>query len=152
MARQDPLAGQLGQTPGRCRLILVDTSVWIDFFRPRRSPASELLAAIMPTDEIAITGLICAEILQGISDTRQFAAVRTFLLARRFFEPAGRNTYVRAAALYAKCRRKGLTIRSVVDCVIASVALENSLAVLHRDRDYGHIASVCALRIFPSSE
>lgn len=129
-------------------MILVDTSVWIDFLRGTASPEHRSLAdAFHRGEELCICGLILAETLQGTSDD-DVAAVRRRLRSLTYL-PMGRNSYVMAANLYRRARRRGRTIRSTIDCLIAACAIRHDVPLLQKDRDFQAIAAVSGLRLVP---
>lgn len=122
-------------------MILVDTSVWIDFFNGHQSPENAVFHRLLDEEEeILLTGLIYAEILQGIRTAAALQEVKERLQYFTILEPASTATYEKAAEIYRLCRRGGRTIRSMIDCVIAAVAIENKIPILARDRDYEAIA------------
>lgn len=117
-------------------MILVDTSVWIDFFAGRDLPQVQILEYLIQTDaDLALCGVILTEILQGISDDKQHQQVREYLdplLRLEITEPI----WLEAAELYRNLRKKGLTIRKTNDCIIAATALHYQACLLHNDRDF----------------
>ena len=134
-------------------MILVDTSVWIDFLNGIDSPQRHLLHQLIEKEEdISITGIILTEILQGIKDAKMFETTREYLQEFPSYEPGNEDTYVNAANIYRKCRNKGKTLRSTVDCIIAAIALENNLTVLHKDRDYDVIKECIGLKVLSIKE
>jgi predicted nucleic acid-binding protein len=129
-------------------MILVDTSVWIDFLRGENSSERQILHRLIEDEEeISITGIILTEILQGIKDDKKYKITKNYLLEFPIYEPSGINTYIDAARIYRECRNNGRTIRSTIDCVIAAICLENDLSVLHKDRDYDIIQECCRLKV-----
>jgi predicted nucleic acid-binding protein len=125
-------------------MILLDTSVWIEIFRSR-SPLE--LEQIVEFDQIVTCLPVIQEVLQGFRDERAFRIARDSMLALPVVEsPFGVTIVEEAVALYRTARRQGLTVRSSVDCLIAACALRHGLTVLHRDRDYPHLAKVSALQ------
>ena len=133
-------------------ILLVDTSVWIDFFAGRKTrQVSILKEAVREGADVALTRLILAEILQGVPSDSDFGRLRAALSSFRVLLPASEDTFVYAASLYRMGRKRGVTIRSLVDCVIASIAMENRAVVLHRDRDYGRIGTFAPLKVVPTS-
>ena len=129
-------------------MILVDTSAWIDFLSGVNSPQRWMLHRLLEEDqEISITGIILTEILQGIKGDKNFQITRDHLLELPFVEPKGRVTYINAARIYRECRKKGKTIRSTVDCIIAAICLENGFSILHKDSDYAVIADCTGLKV-----
>jgi predicted nucleic acid-binding protein len=129
-------------------MIVVDTSVWIDFFQGVDSPQRRMLHDLIENQEdLCLTGIIVTEILQGIRDERESAEVRQYLLDFPIFHPRDISTYVEAADIFKRCARKGRTVRKTVDCLIAAVAMENGLMVLHKDKDFDSIAACTDLRM-----
>ena len=126
---------------------IVDTTVWIDFFRGNDTPTTEMLQQMLNAGEdICICGVILTEVLQGIREDAEHKEVasrfETFL-----FLPMHHQTFVNAAQLYRTLRRRGITIRNAVDCMIAAVAIEHDVPLLHNDRDFNPIAEHCGLRV-----
>ena len=116
--------------------VLIDTSVWIDFFRGAPSHESALLKdRLSRRDHVFVAGVIVQEILQGIRNDSEYRSVREYL---RFFThvDAELSDHVEAADIYRALRKRGLTIRSPIDCLIAAVALRHSLFLLHKDADF----------------
>lgn len=123
-------------------MILVDTSVWVDFLNGVNSKERIMLHDLLEKDApIATTGIIITEILQGIRGERDFLTIKASLPAFPLYLPKAPETYVAAAALYRECRQQGRTIRSTVDCIIAAICLEQGLSLLHKDADFDHIAA-----------
>jgi predicted nucleic acid-binding protein len=124
-------------------VILVDTSVWIDFLT-NRAPIRKVEAKL--TDFVTCPPVV-QEVLQGFSDRSSYSAFEDRLLAFRCLsDPVSLDLYVKAAAIYREGRRKGYTIRSGVDCLIAAIAIEHGVAVWHRDRDFSAIGRYTPLR------
>ncbi|WP_231561718.1 type II toxin-antitoxin system VapC family toxin [Nitrosococcus oceani] len=116
----------------------MDTSVWIDFLRDRDTPGTQALNRILDRDyPFGITGIIYQEILQGADSPKSLRVLVDYFATQRFYHPLDKvDTYRRAAEIYGHCRRNGVTIRSTVDCLIAQIALEHNLFLLHSDRDF----------------
>lgn len=126
---------------------IVDTTVWIDFFADRSEPHVEALQELIENDEdLFLCGVILAEVLQGIRSDAEYRRTKDYFESMILL-PMGRETFVRAANLYRSLRKKGVTIRKPVDCMIASVAIENNLSLLHNDRDFDQIAKHSRLKI-----
>ena len=131
-------------------MILVDTSVWIDFFRKSPTPESRTLHSLLEQDELlAITGLIFAEILQGVRDGKSLEKVKRALGVLTILDPSSLATYEAAAGIYRSCRARGATIRSLVDCVVEAIAIENKILVLQKVRDCLEIAKNSGLNLYP---
>jgi len=130
-------------------LILVDTSVWIDFFdHPGSVYAKELKGLIEKDEEICLLDLNLTEILQGIRDEEPFRQVKEYLTQFPIIRTAGLETHIRAANIYRLCRKRGKTITKTIDAIIAASAIENNLVLFHRDKDFDLIASCTELKIF----
>ena len=129
-------------------MVLVDTTVWIDFFAARSSVhVTALENLIRNREDIGICGIILTEVLQGIRDNTEFTKTRD-LFNNLLFLPMPYPVFLRAAGIYRDLRRKGITIRKSVDCMIASVAIENNIALLHNDKDFAPIEKHCGLRSY----
>lgn len=129
------------QTPADAVLkILVDTSVWADFFNGFPSPHEKALSQMIAgDDEICTCGVVVSEVLQGLRRPEGRREVERLLREALFLEPSGIDAYVRAADVYRMLRRKGITVRSTIDCLIAVLAEEAKCDVLSRDRDLSAI-------------
>ena len=126
-------------------MILVDSSVWIEFFRL----SSGLdLEAVVDLDEVVTCLPIVQEVLQGFDEQRAYQTAREAMLSFPVVEsPLTEEVFHQAVDLYRSGRRVGLTIRSSVDCLIAACALRSSLTVLHRDRDFDALARISPLEV-----
>lgn len=132
-------------------MILVDTSVWIDFFNGIDSKEkNQLRQLIINHNPICLTDLILTEILQGISNDHQYKQVRDILLQMNIIHASPVKTYLHAADIYRICRSKGFTIRKTNDCLIAAIAIESDCILLHRDRDFSSISQCVDLKLFYS--
>jgi predicted nucleic acid-binding protein len=127
--------------------MIVDTSVWIEFLSPAESSASRWLAERIAADStIIVPDVVMMELLIGTTDEAT-AALRRRLLQRFTIEPlAPVRDAEDAAAIHRRCRRGGDTVRSLVDCQVAAMALRVGATVAHRDRDYEVIRTHCGLR------
>jgi hypothetical protein len=125
-------------------VILVDTSAWIDLLRARpTAPAKRLRGALDREEKFAILPVILQELLQGSADADEFRALDEYLSSQPMVViPDPVALHRRAARLYFDCRRKGITIRSSTDCLIAQTAIDQNLPLLHNDRDFDAIARV----------
>lgn len=116
--------------------VLVDTSVWADFFNGYPSAEKKSLSRLIAgEDEIFTCGVVVAEVFQGLRRDKGRAEIVRLFRELVFVEPSGMDTYLRAADVYRTLRRRGVTVRSTIDCLIAVVAEENECDVLARDRD-----------------
>ena len=129
-------------------MVLIDTSAWIDFFRGTSSAqAMAVETLIVERADICVCGVIITEILQGIRDNRQFEKTRD-LLETMVFLPMNRETFIRSAQLYRMLRKKGFTVRKPVDCMIAAVAIEHEIPLLHKDKDFLPLEKHGALKVY----
>lgn len=131
-------------------MILVDTSVLIDFFRGRDNAACRKFKTILDQKiPYGITSLIFQEILQGAKTEKEFALLKDYLEVQIFYHPKDAvDAALHAARLYFDCRKKGITVRSTADCLIATIALENGLLLLHNDSDFAAMQKVAKLRFY----
>lgn len=131
-------------------MILVDSSVLIDFLRGRDTPAAQRLETIEREGEAAgwALPLVCLqEVLQGARNEQEWRSLHEVLGSQELVSPADPvAVHVEAARIFFDCRRKGLTVRSSTDCFIAALALERELPLLHDDADFESIARVRPLR------
>ena len=128
-------------------MILVDTTVWVDFFSGRPCPHVDILEQLLQTGEdICICGIILAEVLQGIRSDSDHTKTKEFFESLIFL-PMTRTTFLLSSKIYRTLRKKGITIRTPLDCMIASVAIEHRLPLLHNDRDFNQIAKHTSLEV-----
>jgi predicted nucleic acid-binding protein len=129
-------------------VIVVDTSVWIDFFRDTGTWQVEHLARLIADDEpVALTDVVLTEILQGLPSDRDARRVERRLVAFDMLRLEGLDDFRRAASLYRQARTRGVTIRRTLDCLIASVCVRDEAPVLHADADFDHLAACTDLRV-----
>jgi len=120
--------------------VLVDTSVWVDFFNGYSSPQANTLAALIKDNvEIVTCGVIAAEVLQGFRNARTVAVIERHFSEMEWLTPEEPATYLAAAALFRGLRSRGITIRSTIDCLIACLADAGGALLLHKDRDLDRI-------------
>lgn len=131
-------------------MILVDTSVLIDLFKgTSNGPANRMREVLGHQIPFGITSVIYQEVLQGAKSDKEYNLLRDYLSSQRFFHPQDAiKTYEDAARIYYSCRKKGVTIRSTMDCLVAQIALEQDLALLHNDRDFDVMAPIINLRLY----
>jgi len=128
-------------------MVIVDTSVWIDFFRGKATPeVGKLERFLAEGEDVCICGIILTEVLQGIRDDSDYARTLSRFDAFLFLD-MNRRTFVKAAQIYRTLRRRGITISKVIDCLIAASAIEHNIALLHNDRDFDPIEHICGLKV-----
>jgi predicted nucleic acid-binding protein len=131
-------------------MVLVDTSILIDFLRGADNAAVGRFRQILDSNiPFGISPLTYLEVLQGTRTDKDYATVKSYLETQRFFGLLDeKESYAAAARIYFDCRRKGITINSTVDCLIAQTAIENDLTLLHNDADFDRMRKVAPLKIY----
>ncbi len=128
-------------------MLIVDSSVWIDFFAGRELPhVQQLDEALLSDQEIGVPDIVRLEILSGVRKDVTLRKITTNLNALRRVA-ARDDDWDQAAALYRTCRRSGVTIRSVVDCLIARLAIRDDALLLAHDHDFAMMLPHCGLRL-----
>jgi len=129
-------------------VILADSSVLIDVLRARRTAASDRLREVVRNESHWGVPLPCVlEVLQGARDEVEWSALRKFFESQQLVEARNaRDAHVAAARIWFDARRRGLTIRSATDCLIAQIALDHDALLLHDDDDFERIAKVRPLK------
>lgn len=132
-------------------MILVDTSVLVDFFKGAKNDSvSCLIDVIKKQIPFGITAIVYQELLQGAKTKKEYTHLDEYLRCQHFFHPEDAvASYGKAAMIYFACRKKGITVRSTVDCLIAQIAIEHNLFLLHNDNDFVHMAPVIGLKLYP---
>ena len=128
-------------------MILVDSSVWIDFFRGTTTPQVELLDALLDRERLAIGDLIVTEVLQGFHSQREFDLASKALDAFTLIELGGRDVAVQAAMNFRTLRSLGITVRKTIDTIIATRCIRDGHTLLHCDRDFDAFSSHLGLRV-----
>jgi hypothetical protein len=125
-------------------MYLVDTSVWVDYIKGKDTPTVEFLDTLLLTPmTVGITDLIFMEILQGAKSQAGFEKLQRYFSTQQFYRfEDPQSSYEAAALMFFNCRRRGITVRSSIDCLIAQCALENELILLHHDRDFQQLEKV----------
>ena len=125
--------------------ILVDSSVWIDFFNGVKGRESAALHKLLEAESpLCICDIVLTEVLQGFRKDNEFELAKKHLLQFPVYTLASPDGYVRAAELYRKCKKKGLTVKTV-DCLIAQTATDHGLTLFHKDNDFNRISGVSNL-------
>ena len=117
-------------------MILVDSSVWIDYFNGVICPETNLLDGFLGKESILMGDLILSEVLQGFSNDKDFQEAQQLLNLLPFREMLGRQVAIRSAENYRLLRTKGVTVRKTIDVMIGTFCILNQLPLLHRDRDF----------------
>jgi predicted nucleic acid-binding protein len=128
-------------------LILVDSSVWIDYFAGSVTPETEKLDRLLGSEPIAIGDLILTEVLQGFDEEREFQRARKFLKELPVVELGGEEIAIQAARNFRTLRKRGVTVRKTIDSIIATCCIENGFSLLHSDRDFIPFAEHLGLNV-----
>lgn len=117
-------------------MIIVDTSVWVDYFNGLSTDETNILDAALGKQEVAIGDLIALEILQGFRLDKDYNTAKKYLSNLNHFQMLSPTLAIKAADKYRKLRKKGITIRKTADIIIASFCIEEKLPLLYTDRDF----------------
>jgi predicted nucleic acid-binding protein len=117
-------------------VILVDSSVWIDYFRGTATPQTDRLDELLGAVPLAVGDLILTEVLQGFASDRQFNEARRLMNALELVNLGGLDVAIEAARNYRRLRELGVTVRKTIDTVIATRCIVNGMQLLHSDRDF----------------
>jgi len=131
-------------------VILVDSSVWIDYFRGTPTPQANRLDGLLGSEPLAIGDLILTEVLQGFATEREFNDARRVLLSLDMVVLGGVDVAVEAARNYRKLRNLGVTVRKTIDTVIATRCILSGHMLLHSDRDFDAFEQHLGLRCVTS--
>ena len=128
-------------------MILVDSSVWIDYFQGKITAQTELLDKLLGQRPLAIGDLILTEVLQGFESERDFNDARRLLTSLTVVELGGEAIAIQAAKNFRALRRHGVTVRKTIDTAIATRCIESGYDLLHSDRDFEPFAKYLGLRV-----
>ena len=121
-------------------MYLVDSSVWIDYLNNNTSQAVDKLIAL---ERAGLMPLIYTEVLQGAKNQKMFDTYQFYLSAQNFYAlKDNKQSFEQSALIYSKCRKKGITIHSTIDCLVAQCAIEHDLILLHNDKDFVRMAGI----------
>jgi len=128
-------------------MVLVDTSIWIDFFANKQTPHVSVLELLLAEGEDVCTcGIVLTEVLQGVRDDRIYKKIKSYF-SNLIYLPMNQSSFVKSADMYRSLRRNGITIRKSLDCMIAAVAIIHGVQLLHNDRDFDPIEKQCGLKV-----
>jgi predicted nucleic acid-binding protein len=128
-------------------VILVDSSVWIDYFRGEATPQSEMLDALLGNEPLVVGDLILAEVLQGFQGERDFNQAKQLLMSFEIIEIVGRDVAIQAARNFRTLRGHGVTVRKTIDTLIATRCINSGLILLHSDKDFDPFVTHLGLRV-----
>jgi predicted nucleic acid-binding protein len=131
-------------------MILVDSSVWIDFFNGRATPEVERLSELLldAAAPIGMPDLVLFEVLRGFRHDQDFQAARRTLAALPVVEIGGEAQALRAAGHYRNLRARGISVHSPIDVLLAAYCIEHDHALLHNDRDFDALESLQGLKVW----
>jgi len=128
-------------------MVLVDTSVWIDFFGGVANPESRWMYDHLDSVLFGLPDLVLCELLQGARDDRDAAKLRGQLHRFTIVRTGGENLAISSATNYRALRREGITVRKTIDCIIATFCMEHGYLLLHRDRDFDSFERHLGLKV-----
>ena len=127
-------------------MILVDSSVWIDYFRGRQSPETNLLDELLEREPVLTGDLILTEVLQGFDNDREFTQAKKLLTSFNVIDLGGKDIAIRAAKNFRTLRALGVIVRKTIDTIIATCCIDNDYLLLYSDRDFDPFVEHLALR------
>ena len=128
-------------------MVIVDTSVWVDYFAGVTNGETQWLEVEAEKQRLGLTDLILCELLQGINSDAEFGMVKREIMSYEVYATGGWHMAMAAAENYRLLRKKGFTSRKTIDCWIATFCLIEGHALLHRDRDFDAFEKILALRV-----
>lgn len=117
-------------------MILVDSSVWIDYFNGRITPKTDWLNSALGNQPILVGDIILTEVLQGFQNDKDFKTAKSLLLDFPVMEMLGQELAIKSALNYRRLKKRGVTIRKTIDVIIGSFCIYNNFSLLHDDRDF----------------
>jgi predicted nucleic acid-binding protein len=128
-------------------MILVDTTVWIDYFNGQQTPETDSLDHLLANQEILVGDIILAEVLQGFRRDEDFETARQALSKLTQVGMLNHMLAIQSARNYRHLRKSGITIRKTLDCLIATYCIENKVSLLHTDRDFDPFEQYLGLQV-----
>ena len=117
-------------------MIVVDSSVWVDYFNGTSTPASDRLDQLLDLEPLAVGDLILTEVLQGFRRDRDYRTAKELLTSLTVIDMLGREIAIKAAENFRSLRKRGITVRKTADMIIATSCIEKRLSLLYSDRDF----------------
>jgi len=128
-------------------MILVDSSVWVDYFNGKATPQTDWLDSSLGKEVIVVGDLILTEVLQGFQHDKDFKKAKELLLDFPLMEMLGQELAIKSASNYRYLRKKGVTVRKTIDVIIGTFCLHHRLSLLHDDRDFDPIEKYLKLQV-----
>lgn len=130
-------------------MMVVDSSVWIDYFNGKITKQTNLLHSLLGNELIVVGDLILTEVLQGFQNDKDFKKAGELLDFLIFRQMLGKELAVKSAKNYRRLRKKGVTVRKTIDVIIATFCIANNLPLLHSDRDFNPMQKHLNLKVIP---
>lgn len=127
-------------------MILVDSSVWIDYFNGKKTPETDSFDSVLEKELIIVGDLILVEVLQGFRDDNDFQLAKKLLLSFPVVEIGGEELAIASALNYRVLRKKGATVRKTIDVLIGTFCIRHQVSLLHSDRDFDPMARFLGLK------
>ena len=127
-------------------MVVVDSSVWVDYFNGRTTPQSDELDRLLGAEPVAIGDLILTEVLQGFRTTADFDTARRLLTTLTIHDMLGAARAILVAGNYRQLKRKGVTVRKTTDAIIATFCIDQGFPLLYSDRDFDPFVKHLGLR------
>ena len=128
-------------------IVIIETGVWVDFFRGIRNPQTEWVLRELGGRMLGTLDLILCEVLQGIPKDADYERTKQHVLRLAVFNTGGESMALESAQNYRRLRTRGITIRKTIDCIIATYCIRNGFALLHKDRDFDPFETHLGLRV-----
>jgi len=127
-------------------MILVDSSVWIDYFNGHNTPQTERLDSLLGSELLGIGDLILTEVLQGFREDRDYQTAKQLLTSLTIFSLLGIELAIKSADNFRSLRKRGITVRKTADVIIATFCIENNYLLLFTDKDFLPFVDYLGLR------
>jgi len=127
-------------------MILVDSSVWIDYFNGHNTPQTERLDSLLGSELLGIGDLILTEVLQGFREDRDYQTAKQLLTSLTIFSLLGIELAIKSADNFRSLRKRGITVRKTADVIIATFCIENNYSLLFTDKDFLPFVDYLGLR------
>lgn len=128
-------------------MMVVDTSVWIDYVNGVRTAQTDILDRELKQDRVVTGDLIIVEFLQGFRDNKQFQQARKLMDSLEYYDFIGKDMAIKAAQNFRLLRKKGVTIHKTIDVLIATFCIEHGFGLLHNDKEYEQMEKILGLRV-----
>lgn len=128
-------------------MIVVDTSVWIDYVNGVHTTQTDILDKELQESRVVTGDVIMVEFLQGFRDNKQFQTARMLMNSLEYYDFVGKEMAIKAAENFRLLRKKGITVRKTIDVLIATFCIEHGFELLHNDRDFEPMEAILGLRV-----